>query len=628
MTLFPYDSVRDGQSLFLKKAAEALKEKRSLIVHAPTGIGKTVSALSPALDYALANNMKVIFLTSRHSQHKIVIDTLRTIEKKHNVKLKVSDLIGKKWLCNQETVDTISGGDFSEYCSSLVKNRACSHYNNTYEGKTSSFSAKAEKVTGVLQGLILHAEEAKERCVDVCPYEVIMRTTKDASVIIADYFHVFHPVLSQSFFAKTNTNPKNTILVVDEAHNLPARCREMVSDSLTQHQLQRAIKEAEDVKERELVSILHEIRRDLDALFIPKLDEKQEYFLTKENLTDVIEKYMDLDAFVAKLEFLAEKVRQKKHLSFLGGISSFLEGWQEETEGYARLLRKVVGRLGKSQWQVSRNCLDPSLLTGDVFRSMHSTILMSGTLLPLHMYRHILGLGNADELQLDSPFPNENRLSLLGDEVTSKYSERNEEQLYKIAKYVIKACNNTPGNSAVFFPSYSMQRDVLQLIGGTINRKMLVERQGMAKKEKAEMLKEFIFLADEGAVLFAVVGANFSEGVDLPGKLLNTVVLVGLPLEKPDLLTEALIKYYDLKFGQGWNYGYTYPAMNRAVQTAGRCIRSERDRGVILFLDSRYGQEQYRKLIPSEYRLKRVADVSEEISSFFVSKSKLSAFSK
>ena len=149
----------------------------------------------------------------------------------------------------------------------------------------------------------------------------------------------------------------------------------------------------------------------------------------------------------------------------------------------------------------------------------------------------------------------------------------------------------------------------------------------MTKEEKYGLLGEFVRLKDVGAVLFAVVGANFSEGVSFDGRIMNASVLVGLPLQRPDILTENLISYYDEKFSKGWEYGYVNPSMNRAVQAAGRCIRSEKERGLIVFMDGRYLWPNYKKVIPKDYVLIESQDIEKEISDFFVDKGLLGAYS-
>ena len=180
----------------------------------------------------------------------------------------------------------------------------------------------------------------------------------------------------------------------------------------------------------------------------------------------------------------------------------------------------------------------------------------------------------------------------------------------------------------MFFPSYSMRDEIYDILAGSIEKKALIEKQNMVKKEKLEFLREFAALKDEGAVLFAVVGANFSEGISYDGKIMNASVLVGLPLQRPDILTGALIKFYDEKFRKGWEYGYVFPSMNRAVQAAGRCIRSEKDRGLIVFMDGRYLWENYRKVIPKDYELIVSRDLKKEISGFFKDRGSLEGYSQ
>ena len=231
------------------------------------------------------------------------------------------------------------------------------------------------------------------------------------------------------------------------------------------------------------------------------------------------------------------------------------------------------------------------------------------------MYKDLLGFPkNTRCIKYDDPFPEKNRLSLIVPKTTTKYTMRNDFQYKDIARNCAELIEAINGNTIVFFPSYYILEKVLSFF--RTKRKFFKEQQGLVKEEKHKLLDKFKEQKDKGAVLFAVISANFAEGIDLPGDLLKGVIIVGLPLQKPDLETKELINYYEQKYESGWDYGYIYPAFNKALQSAGRCIRSETDKGVIIFLDERYSWPQYTKYFPEDYSIDISTDFKAEISEF------------
>jgi DNA excision repair protein ERCC-2 len=261
--------------------------------------------------------------------------------------------------------------------------------------------------------------------------------------------------------------------------------------------------------------------------------------------------------------------------------------------------------------------LDPAIITKDIIKETYSTIAMSGTLLPMAMYKDLLGFDDVSEKIFKSPFPAENKLSLIVPKTTTKFSQRSEEQFKHIAREIADIVNVVPGNCAVFFPSYSLRDNVYKYYSAEANKTTFLEMPEMSKNDKIEMLNNFKGYAKTGAVLLGAITGNFSEGIDLIGDLLKCVVVVGLPLQQPDLETQEAIKYYGSKFGKGWDYGYVFPAFNKVLQGAGRCIRSETDRGVIVFLDERYAWPNYIRCFPEDVDLKIKKDYIEEIKKFF-----------
>jgi DNA excision repair protein ERCC-2 len=258
-----------------------------------------------------------------------------------------------------------------------------------------------------------------------------------------------------------------------------------------------------------------------------------------------------------------------------------------------------LGKIWKNRANVSisRKCLDPAFIAKDIVEDTHSTILMSATLRPLEMYADVLGFDTRRTIfkEYPSPFPENNRMNIIVKGVTTRYSKRTFEMYKKIANHVSKIVESIPGNVLVVFPSYEYLNNTLPLI--STNKKRYVQEENMSSTKLSALISSF--KKERNAVFFGVIGGSVSEGVDFPGDELLGVVIVGIPLAEPDLETQALIDYYEEKFGKGWSYGYIYPAINKVVQAAGRCIRSETDKGVVVFLDERYIWRNYARALPN-----------------------------
>ncbi|MBU0470609.1 MAG: ATP-dependent DNA helicase [Nanoarchaeota archaeon] len=596
--LFPHELVREGQEDLIKDIEKALAERKIILAHAPTGLGKTASALAVALSWALEKNKKIFFLTNRHTQHKIAVDTLKLIRNKHGADVSCIDLIGKRWMCNQE-VAGLFGGDFNEFCKTIIERGECEFYNNVKAKRTLTVEAK-KLIQDLKNQGPLHNEEvihlSKE--VKMCGYEVTLELAKNAKVIIGDYYYLFNPFVQSTLFNKMDLEIEDVILIVDEGHNLPGRIMDMMSSNLTSNIIKNAILEAKKYGYKGLIIWLQELMKILNEL--TEFDEKsfvKEKLVEKEVLISKINEVVDYDEFINELELAADEVRKKQRKSYLGGISSFLDSWKGEDKGFVRIISEKIGKYGPLT-VLSYSCLDPRIISEDIFKKVYSGIIMSGTLKPTFMYKDILGINKALEKEYFSPFPSENKLSLIIPETSTKYNLRGEAMFRNIADKCSEITSLIPGNVAFFFPSYKLRDNISAYF--TSKKKLFWEKQEMSKEEKEIFLAGFKAEKEKGGVLLGVAGANFAEGVDFPGDLLQGVVVVGLPLAHPNLKTKEIIKYYDEKFNKGWDYGYIFPAISKCIQSAGRCIRSETDKGAVIFLDERFAWQNYYNCLPRE----------------------------
>ena len=615
--LFPHEKVRDEQNKLLLLTNASIENKRNLIVHAPTGLGKTAATLSPALMQAIKKDLTILFLTSRHTQHKIAIDTLKEIKKNYNVDTSCVSVIGKKHMCLQP-VSGMQNSDFIDYCKKLREDKKCEYYQNARSSQ-SKFTVRASSSLKILNDLSpLTSEQVIDECSKdkLCPYELSIGMAQKAKVIITDYYYLFHPDIGEGFLKKIGKEIENLIVIVDEAHNLPNRLKDLASEYLSSVTLMRATKEAKKFGYGIIARKLTKILNTLDSLS-KSLGYNQERLVAKKEFIDKLDE--DYELLIEELENAAKEIRELQKQSYLGSISSFLTKWQGLDTGFARILGKKKG-LREDYITLSYRCLDASIVSRDIIKNTRSTILMSGTLLPTQMYKELLGVEDCQEVVFKDPFPKENRLNLIVPKTTTKFSARSDAQFEQIGRELTEMVNLIPGNCAVFFPSYFILEKVKEIFNP--NKTMFTESPQLNKQEREEFLENFKKYKNSGAVLLAVASGSFGEGIDLPGDLLKAVIVVGLPLSAPDLETKSLIEYFDKKFGKGWDYGYLFPAFNKALQNAGRCIRSETDKGVIIFLDERFNWPNYRRCFPDDWDIEVSLDYKKFISEFFNGSSK------
>lgn len=617
VSLFPYDEVRPYQDLLIERIDYAVKNKTNLIAHAPTGLGKTSAALAATLSNEINSSKTIFFLTSMHTQHNLALKTIRDIKKKHGVKVISVDIIGKKHLCLQPGVDKLSNGEFIEFCKSLRKEGKCMYYNNLKNKDQPSFNTK-KAVEEIQSKSPLTTDEALSISEEneVCPYEISLIVGKNSKVIVTDYFYLFNPKIRDSFLAKLNKNIEDSILIIDEAHNLPDRVKELATQKLSNIALKRALSEINTLRDPDLHELIQKL---IEAFDYYAQNIQKESYVKSDEIVETVISVMSYDKAIEKLNDRADEIREEKKQSYLGAVASLLEVWREDKEGFIRIFEKQQGFREEIQ-TLHYKCLDPGVVTSEIINTAHSTILMSGTLSHTHMYKEILGFLDAEEINLKSPFPTKNRLNIIIPKTSTKYTQRSEYTYQEMGKIISEIVNEVPGNSAVFLPSYSLRDSVYKYMK-QCEKTIFLETQGQSKQEKEELLENFKQYKKSGAVLLGISSGSFAEGVDLPGDLLKCVIVVGLPLQVPDLETKAIIKYYDYKFKKGWDYGYVYPAFNRTLQSAGRCIRTENDRGVIVFLDERYAWPNYKECFPESWDLKVTRLYKNLIKDFFNEKS-------
>ena len=596
--------MRNVQKELVALIQHCIETKTPCVVHAPTGLGKTAATLAPALSLAKEKNLTIFFLTSRHTQHLIGMETLKAIKQKFNVNLGSVSMVGKKHLCSQGGVATMHSEDFTSFCKSLREDGKCSYYSNARTEKGDA----TVKAAFVAKRLTMESPIASEQVLmegtneELCPYELSVMMAQNSKVIIADYNYIFNKKIRESFLGKLDRKLENCIVIIDEGHNLPSRLREQMTQRLSSVTIKRAIAEAKLADFPAVQDILVQIQDILTGLS-KGLYRDQEKNVTKDQFISQVIAIKPLEEMTNLFTISADAIREDKKTSAIGSVASFLSSWNDGDIGFSRIL-SVSDFRNERIVTLSHRCLDSSMIAKEVIERAHCTILMSGTLTPTSMFAEVLGFPkNTIQKEFPSPFPIENKCCLIVPNVTTKFSERSPEQYQKISNTCAAIVNTVPGCTAIFFPSYAIRDAVAASLTNSCTKTVFMEESKATKEDREAMLRRFSGYKQIGAVLLGVAAGSFGEGVDLPG-ILKCVIVVGIPLDRPDLETKELIAYYDRLYHKGWDYGYTLPAITKTLQNVGRCIRSETDRGVLVFMDERYGNPMYSKCFPKDWNPK------------------------
>jgi len=365
MNLFPFPEKREKQEQMMAKVKDAIEREGTLVSHAPTGLGKTAAALTPGLEKALSSDKKVFFLTPRNSQHQIALETAKKINERHEANVKTVDLIGKDHLCEADSITR--GGEGPD----------CPRHDNTFTD-SHELTDKAKRKIKELQNQALTAEQVKKRCNNVCAYQISLHMTKKADLIVADYFHIFHPAVRDIVLEKAEIDLSDTILVVDEAHNMPSRTRSLFSANLSVPNIDRAITEAEKFGFYQEQENLERLKSDVQRLARESLGQQtHEEKIKKEDLKDPIDNFYSYEELIVDLEAAAEEVHEEKEKSYCAGIAEFLEAWKGKDRGFVRCIKRVINDGGNRRIQIDYSCLNPQISTKKPLNDSRSATLMS-----------------------------------------------------------------------------------------------------------------------------------------------------------------------------------------------------------------------------------------------------------
>ena len=576
-TDFPYPEYRKGQRKLAVSVYKTINKSKNLFVQAPTGIGKTISTIFPALK-AMGKGLttKIFYLTAKNITRQVAEENI-TEMRKNGLKLKSVTITAKDKICFMDNTNC-----HPKYCK-----YAHGHYNRVNQALKDILNNEDKMTRNIIEK---YAKEYK-----VCPFEFSLDITLWADLIICDYNYVFDPqVYLKRFFL--NDSGEYTFLV-DESHNLVDRARNMFSAKLTQEEIINVKNKL--LNNPKLKNILLKIN-DLLSQLGKKITATSNYIFIDENikLYSLLEKFKD----IAEKWLTINNEKRKGYTSLLDfyfDIRAFLQIKELYNENY-----KIYMKKENDKYIYKLFCFDPSSLLKDTLERCRSAIFFSATLTPLPYFQNLLG-GNKQDyfLNLITPFNEENLSLFIADNISTKYHQRNI-SFNKIVSLIKNMISAKKGNYLIFFPSYKYMNDVAEIFKKDYPQiDTIIQTRSMNESDRQNYLTKFIENDKTESILgFAVLGGVFSEGIDLKGDNLLGTIVVGVGHPRLSLERNIIKDHFQKQNGLGYEYAYIYPGMNKVMQAAGRTIRSQKDKGVILLIAKRFTEYRYKKLFPAYWK--------------------------
>ena len=594
---FPY---REGQREIVSGVYHTVSSKKTLFVQAPTGVGKTMSAIFPSVRAIGEGKGETLFyLTAKTITGTVAWEAFHTL-RENGLKFKVTAITAKEKLCFLDSPE----------CTPEKCPYAKGHFDRVNDAVYELWTTEEVYSREVIRA---HAEKWQ-----VCPFEMCLDLSVWVDGVICDYNYAFDPNVHLKRFFGENISG-DYIFLIDEAHNLVERGREMYSAEISRQTLftlRKKIRKhfpklarALDKASRQML----ELEEDLKASQNPYqvLSNPGVLPVTFLTISGELEEILE--------EKNLEEELRKEILEFYFVVRDFLNVSELVDENYV----VYTECFGENDFRLRLFCVNPAANLSEYLKKGRSAVFFSATLFPMLYYRELLTTEtDAYGIYVQSPFSAKNKRILIGSDVSSRYTRRNHTEYRKIAEYISRCVWQRQGNYMVFFPSYRLMEDVYQVYEEEFSVdwvRCIRQNSDMTEREREEFLEEF--QSREGTLVgFCVLGGIFSEGVDLTGESLIGAIIVGTGLPQIGSEREILKEYYDRKKQSGFDYAYRYPGMNKVLQAAGRVIRTKEDRGVILLLDDRFLGRDYGEIFPREWKDRsscRLNTVEEAVSRFW-----------
>ena len=589
---FPFKKYRQGQRELAKYCYAVATKKKRLFVEAPTGIGKTISTVFPFIKSLKDDEKsKIFYLTSKTSGKEAAHNAIKILKENG---LSLSDII-------------ITAKDKICFCKGQACNPdECPFTKNYYD-----------KIQTVLRYAILTYDDFDLNTItqiayenQICPFEFELDLSLFMDVIICDYNYMFDPISYMKRYFDEDSS--HFLALIDEAHNLVDRSRDMYSASLSYEYFKEARKSVRHSK-------LHKLK-----LALSKMNKMFKEYLDSEDGNHILEylhdnTYRTISSFITTMQDINKnenKEMSKELLSFYLDVNRFSRMLEFVNKNYL-----CYYTVDKDNVILNLNCLDASMYLSSILERIKGSVLFSATLSPLDYYVNTLGGDEKDaQLVLPSPFPKENLKIIIAPNVSIRYKNR-DTSYKKVADYITSFVKNKVGNYFVFLPSYEYLHNLMPHIN-IDNVDIFEQDREMSDEEREAFLLNFKPNPEKTTIGFVIVGGAFSEGIDLVSDRLIGAVIVGIGMPKINFVSDQIDNYYDSIGLSGYNYAYLNPGMNKIMQALGRVIRSEEDKGAVLLIDERYLNNEYRDLFKAEWRDYEVAlnpdEVSDICKDFFI----------
>lgn len=571
---FPFNRYRPGQRELAVSTYKTITSMGKLFVNAPTGIGKTVSTLFPSIKAIGEGFIKKVFYLTAKTITRSVAEEALSLMRQQKVRIKTITLYAKEKICFNDEV--------------ICQPSSCKYASGHFD-----------RVNAALWELINNHDELNRETIEyyaqkfrVCPFEFSLDCTLFCDIIICDYNYVFDPnVYLKRFFTE---NGGEYTFLIDEAHNLVDRSRDMFSSVLKKTQLSTVKKvcktttpEVYKALNRLILQInsLKKAHPGLNTVKLPAIPESLD--ISIRHMVNECEKYLVKNS----------STKNDDILQLYFDALFFIKIIELYDEHYITILDCVDKEIS-----IKLFCIDPSYLLSESLKRGKSSIFFSATLSPLSYYREILG-GSKDDccISLGSPFDIKNRCLLLTTDISTRFNHR-ETSIESIISCIRDIIDHRPGNYLVFFPSYSYMNSIVQTFSERHPLiKSIVQNSSMSETEREAFLQQFQPAPDSTTVGFCVLGGLFSEGIDLKNDRLIGAIIIGVGLPQICAERDYIREYFQLKNNHGYEYAYVYPGMNKVLQAAGRVIRSETDKGVIVLIDDRFCSAAYQRLFPKDW---------------------------
>jgi DNA excision repair protein ERCC-2 len=591
---FPFETYRAGQEQMLQEVAVIIEQQSQLLVQAPTGIGKTMAVLLPSINAIARKQVSQIFYLTARTTGRQAAETTLDILRRTGLKLKSLSLTAKEKICFNP--DRLCHPDECEY--------ARGHFSRLNAALKDAFTGDSFTRDTIISLAKVHR---------VCPFEFALDLSMWVDCVVCDYNYVFDPGVFLRRFFEGSSN--EYVLLVDEAHNLIDRAREMYSAALNRRQIQ-------DVRNavKEHLGKLHGTLGRINNWMIKqrtRCEEARNPIAEREPPVDLCTLLRDFTGAAEQWLVQNKPARfRERLLDLYFDTRTFLKVADRYDENYATCYVN-----DRRDMTVKLFCIDPSRYLRETLERCRSAVFFSGTLNPMHYFIESIGCDDtAATLILPSPFPSDNLCVLAASRISTLFKHREHTKI-AVAQMICSLVEARKGNYLVFFPSYQYMKmifDIFRIQKPDI--KVIVQNAGMSEHEREQFLAHFHTSTDVHLVGFAVMGGVFAESIDLIGDRLTGAVVIGVGLPGVSLERELIRLYFDDVNNCGFAFAYQFPGMIRVLQAAGRVIRSETDRGVVMLVGTRFAGDPYRSLLPDEWNIKEVENepaVSDIVDEFW-----------